>query len=144
MRREMAEQGYTMRSLADRTRECDGRGRGLSNGYLASLAKGRRLEVPSVETLELVAAALGVDPLGIVEYRLALVRRALDPREVGIEAATAALELVWGPLAAAADEGALADEFARALEEAAGVPPAGPGEIEGDRRARDGLRRAAG
>jgi hypothetical protein len=93
MRLRMAEDRHTFRSLASLTREQDPRGRGLSYTYLGNVAKGVE---PSREAIELIAFALGVNPVGILEYRLALVREQLDPAMVGLDAARATLAAIEG------------------------------------------------
>jgi transcriptional regulator with XRE-family HTH domain len=51
-----------------------------------------RSRYPSAQTLERVAEALGVDPSEFPEYRLARARERLDERQVGMDAALAALD----------------------------------------------------
>lgn len=80
----LQERGLTFRGLAERTREVDAQGRGLSHGYIAGLG---RHEDPTVPAIELVAAALDVDPTEFAEYRLALARQLFDERHVGLERA---------------------------------------------------------
>jgi transcriptional regulator with XRE-family HTH domain len=52
----------------------------------------RGLIRPTVATMELLAATLEVEPSHFVEYRLALARRQLDERQVGLKAAVEMLE----------------------------------------------------
>lgn len=81
----MRDAGHSFRSLAARTREVDADGRGVTYSYLAGLAGGH--EHPSIRALELLAAAFAVEPAYFAEYRLAELRRQLNEREVGFEAA---------------------------------------------------------
>jgi hypothetical protein len=102
VRRLMAEQDFTLRSLSARTRELDPRGKGLSHTYLGQLARG---DEPTTWALELVAAALGFELPDVAEYRLAEARRRLDPKEVGLDASLEALEAVEAALPPPAGSG---------------------------------------
>jgi transcriptional regulator with XRE-family HTH domain len=81
----MGERDVTYRALADLTRARDPEGRGVTYAYLCGLASGR--EYPSRRSLELIAASLELEPSYFAEYRLAELRRELNGREVGFEAA---------------------------------------------------------
>jgi transcriptional regulator with XRE-family HTH domain len=85
LRRLTAAAGLTYRALAQRTRELDQRGRGVTHSYIAGLASGK--EQPSPRSLELIAHALDVAPEVFGEYRLATLRRQLDPKRSGFDAA---------------------------------------------------------
>ncbi len=78
LRRLKAEAGLSFRQLAERVRELDPAGRGLSAGYLVQLANGD--EDPPPGAISLIATAFGFEPSYFVEYRLALVREAFDER----------------------------------------------------------------
>lgn len=86
MRRAMAEGNWTFRTLSERTRELDPRGRGVTHSYLSQVARGAE-SARRTETLELICQALGLDPAGVMEYRLAAARAQLDEREVGADQA---------------------------------------------------------
>ena len=77
-----ARAGLTFRQLAERTRAADPSGKGLSDGHLVRLAKG---DAPLVaDALRLIAAAFADEIAGpeyFVEYRMAQLRRAFDPRQ---------------------------------------------------------------
>jgi transcriptional regulator with XRE-family HTH domain len=77
--------GLTYRALAARSRQFDPHGNGVSTGHLANLVSERSR--PSIPVLELIAAALDIDAEHFAEYRLAALRRSLDEREVGFQAA---------------------------------------------------------
>lgn len=62
----------------------------VSNHTIASAINGRRH--PNIEVMVAVAEALDVPPDTFPEYQLALARRELDEREVGLAAAMKALE----------------------------------------------------
>lgn len=81
----MRERGLTYRALAARTREHAGDATGVTSGHLANLVSGRNRA--SAPVLELIAAALDVRPEYFAEYRLAVLRRSLDERAVGFDAA---------------------------------------------------------
>jgi len=83
----MDERGLTYRSLADITRELNGKG--MTHGHLNQLAAGR--EKPSLRAMELLAQACDVPPEHFAEYRLAAAMRELDPEVVGLEQALANL-----------------------------------------------------
>jgi transcriptional regulator with XRE-family HTH domain len=81
----MRERKLTYRALADLTRAADRDGRGVTYAYLCGLTSGR--EYASRRSIELIAASLDVEPGYFAEYRLAELRRELNGREVGFEAA---------------------------------------------------------
>jgi transcriptional regulator with XRE-family HTH domain len=81
----MRERGISYRQLAAQTRLLDRSARGLSHSYLVNLAAGR--EIPSRRALELLATAFKLPPDYFAEYRLAELRRQLDERQVGFDAA---------------------------------------------------------
>lgn len=81
----MRARGLTYRALATRTVEPDPQRRGVTAGHLANLVSGR--SQPSIAVLRLLAEALEVEPESFVEYRLATLRRELDERAVGLDAA---------------------------------------------------------
>jgi transcriptional regulator with XRE-family HTH domain len=73
------------RGLAEETRRLDAEGRGLTFGYLGHV--GRGLQTPPPETIELIAAALEVDPTCFTEYLCLVIAREFnyklrDPREL--------------------------------------------------------------
>jgi transcriptional regulator with XRE-family HTH domain len=79
----MGEREMTYRSLAEATRELDGKG--MTHAHINMLANGH--DKPSMRAMELIARACGVEPDYFAEYRLATAMRALDPAEVGLEQA---------------------------------------------------------
>ncbi len=79
----MQERGLSYRSLAETTRELDGRG--MTHAHINMLANGH--DKPSVRAMELIAQACDVPPAYFAEYRLAAAMRELDPAEVGLEQA---------------------------------------------------------
>jgi transcriptional regulator with XRE-family HTH domain len=79
----MGERGLTYRSLAEATREADGRG--MTHAHINMLANGH--DRPSMRAMELIAEACEVLPAYFAEYRLATAMRALDPAQVGLEQA---------------------------------------------------------
>jgi transcriptional regulator with XRE-family HTH domain len=79
----MGEHDLTFRSLAERTRQLDGKG--MTHAHINMLANGH--DKPSMRAMELVAQACGVPPAYFAEYRLAAAMRELDPEEVGLEQA---------------------------------------------------------
>jgi len=81
----MRERGLSYRALATRTREHASDGPGVTSGHLANLVSGRSRG--SAPVLELLAAALDIRPEYFAEYRLAVLRRSLDERAVGFDAA---------------------------------------------------------
>jgi len=81
----MRERGLTYRALASRTCEHAGDASGVTSGHLANLVSGRNRA--SAPVLELIATALDVRPEYFAEYRLAVLRRSLDERAVGFDAA---------------------------------------------------------
>jgi transcriptional regulator with XRE-family HTH domain len=64
--------------------------KGATAGAIGQFERG--ITRPRPETIEAIAAALGVEPTEFVEYRLALVRRLFDERQVGLEQALDHLE----------------------------------------------------
>jgi transcriptional regulator with XRE-family HTH domain len=81
----MRAQGVSYRALAAQTQLLDRKGNGLSHSHLVNLAAGR--ELPSRRALELLASAFELSPDYFAEYRLAELRRQLDERQVGFDAA---------------------------------------------------------
>jgi len=79
----MSERDLTYRSLAEVTRQLDGKG--MSHAHINMLANGH--DKPSMRAMELIAAACDVEPDYFAEYRLAAAMRELDPAEVGLEQA---------------------------------------------------------
>lgn len=65
---------------------------GLSNVSINMLATGRL--APTIESMEILAAALNVDPNIFADYRLLLLRNQLDPRVAGFEAAVSTLRRI--------------------------------------------------
>ena len=84
--------GLTYRSLAQATRELDGKG--MTHAHINMLANGR--DKPSMRAMALIAEACGVAPDYFAEYRLAAAMRELDPGEVGLEQALANLNARLG------------------------------------------------
>lgn len=84
-------QGLSLRHIAQRTKEVDATGKGLSPSYLGSLATGA--QPPSSQALQLIAGALDVSPDTFVEYRLASIRAAFDERQIGVAEAARHLEI---------------------------------------------------
>ncbi len=76
----MSERDLTYRSLAEMTRQLDGKG--MTHAHINMLANGH--DKPSMRALELIAQACGVQPEYFAEYRLAAAVRELDPEEVGL------------------------------------------------------------
>jgi transcriptional regulator with XRE-family HTH domain len=83
--------GVSLRRVAQRTKEIDTTGKGLSPSYLGALATGT--QPPSSQALQLIAEALDVSPNTFVEYRLASVRAAFDERQIGVAEAARHLEI---------------------------------------------------
>ena len=81
----MRDRGMSYRQLAAETGLLDRSGHGLSHSYLVNLAAGR--EIPSRRALELLARVFQLAPDYFAEYRLAELRRQLDERQVGFDAA---------------------------------------------------------
>jgi transcriptional regulator with XRE-family HTH domain len=79
----MKERGLTYRSLADATRELDGKG--MTHAHINMLANGH--DKPSMRAMELIARACAVQPEYFAQYRLTAAMRELDPAEVGLERA---------------------------------------------------------
>ena len=63
----------------------DAGGRGVTYTYLCALTSGRKH--PSRRSLEVIAAALDLDPGYSPQYRLAQLRDQLNPKRVGFHAA---------------------------------------------------------
>ncbi len=79
----MSARGLSYRSLAEATRQIDGRG--MTHAHINMLARGH--DKPSMRAMELIAQACDVEPDHFAEYRLAVAMRELDPAEVGLERA---------------------------------------------------------
>ena len=79
----MSERDLTYRSLAEVTRQLDGKG--MSHAHINMLANGH--DKPSMRAMELIAQACDVDPGYFAQYRLAQAMRELDPEQVGLEQA---------------------------------------------------------
>ena len=79
----MSERDLTYRSLAEVTRQLDGKG--MSHAHINMLANGH--DKPSLRAMELIAQACDVDPGYFAQYRLAHAMRELDPEQVGLEQA---------------------------------------------------------
>lgn len=143
----MAERELTFRMLSSATKEADDRGRGLTHSYLSSLVNGR--DFASEHALELLGAALDVDPADWLEYRLAQARHLFDERQVGLELASAnlaVLEALAGPVTDADPGGRVespAEEFAQAIE-AGAREHAPPPDEHAPRRRASASRPAAG
>ncbi len=88
----MDERGFSYRSLAEATRQIDGRG--MTHAHINMLARGH--DKPSMRAMELIAQACAVAPEHFAEYRLAAAMRELDPAEVGLERALANLNARLG------------------------------------------------
>jgi transcriptional regulator with XRE-family HTH domain len=69
-------------------------GHGLTFSAIAQFERGETR--PKLETIELLAEALGVSPMEFPEYRLAIARRLFDEREVGLDQAVGNLEALEG------------------------------------------------
>ena len=76
------ERGLSQEDLAFRMRD---QGAGATSGAVGQIERG--VIRPKRETIEALAAALGVEPERFAEYRLAAARRLFDEREVGLEEA---------------------------------------------------------
>ena len=85
LKRFMDERGLTYRALGELTRSADPAGRGVTHAYLSGLTSGR--EYPSRRSMELIATSLGIEPDHSAEHRLATLRRELNGRDVGFDAA---------------------------------------------------------
>lgn len=86
----MEEQEITYRELEERTKRDDALtnkkgAKGLSNVSINMLATGRL--APTIESLEILARALRVEPTVFLDYRLAVLRFGLDPKIVGYDKA---------------------------------------------------------
>ena len=83
LRELMNERDLTYRSLAEITRELDGRG--MSHAHINMLANEH--DKPSIRAMELIAEACEVSPGYFAQFRLAAAMRELDPEVVGLERA---------------------------------------------------------
>jgi transcriptional regulator with XRE-family HTH domain len=79
----MGQRSLSYRSLAEATRQLDGRG--MTHAHINMLANGH--DRPSMRAMELIARACEMHPTYFAEYRLATAMRALDPAQVGLEQA---------------------------------------------------------
>ncbi len=79
----MSEREMTYRSLAQATRELDGKG--MTHAHINMLANGH--DKPSMRAMALIAQACEVRPEYFAQYRLAAAMRELDPAEVGLDQA---------------------------------------------------------
>jgi transcriptional regulator with XRE-family HTH domain len=79
----MKQRALSYRSLAEATRQIDGKG--MTHAHINMLANGH--DKPSMRAMELIAQACEVAPTHFAEYRLAEAMRELDPSEVGLERA---------------------------------------------------------
>lgn len=97
LREVMERQGLSFRGLADLTRSVDAKGKGLSHGYIGHLARG--VARPTVENMELIARAVGVDPTYFREYRehLAAVEARRLVSKVGLDRVMEALRQLDRP-----------------------------------------------
>jgi transcriptional regulator with XRE-family HTH domain len=89
LRKEVA--GLSRSQLSRKTTAVNGRG--LPEITIKVLETDRTRQ-PEINTIEVLAAALEVEPETFPEYRLALARRQLDEREVGLAQALSNLDLV--------------------------------------------------
>ena len=83
-----AEAGLSQDDLAYEARQ-HGAPSTLTGSWISQLRRGKR--PLAIDILEGIAGALEVDPNVFVEYRLAVARRALDEKEVGLAQAAATL-----------------------------------------------------
>lgn len=104
-----AEKGLSQDDLAYEARQ-HGAPSTLTGSWVSQLKKGKR--PLAADVLRGIAGALGVPPETFAEYRLAMARRELDEKEVGLERAVANLT-------------ALAESVAQG-----GLPGPPPGELE--------------
>jgi transcriptional regulator with XRE-family HTH domain len=79
----MEKDGSSYRSVAEATRQLDGKG--ITHAHINMLANGH--DKPSMRAMELIARACDVQPTYFAEYRLATAMRELDPAAVGLERA---------------------------------------------------------
>lgn len=88
----MAERRSTFTTLSDATKILDATGSGLSRTYLSQVVTGQH--VPTPARMELIAAALRVDPTYFKEYRqyVAAQRAKLLTAEIGLDEVLAALD----------------------------------------------------
>lgn len=94
LRQLRADRGMSRSQLARQTVRVDPAGVGLPEVTIKDLET--RPRQAKAATMELLALALDVEPETFVEYRLAIARRALDERQVGLEAAAAMLSRTEG------------------------------------------------
>jgi transcriptional regulator with XRE-family HTH domain len=87
----------------------------LTGSWISQLKLGKR--PLAIDILEGMAGALGVDPNIFVEYRLAIARRALDEKEVGLPQAAATLTALGDVVAGV--PGPPPGELAQLLQDAA-------------------------
>lgn len=86
LRKLLEEEGISQRELARRTRRHGwGSVPAINMLCLGKLA-------PTIEAMEAIATALKINPDTFAEYRLATVRRDLDPEKVGLRKALRSLE----------------------------------------------------
>jgi transcriptional regulator with XRE-family HTH domain len=97
----MEAHGLSYRSLAQATRQLDGRG--MTHAHINMLANGH--DKPSMRAMELIARACDVEPAYFAEYRLAVAMRELDPAEVGLEQALENLNARLGARRSSAAKG---------------------------------------
>ena len=97
----MEAHGLSYRSLAQATRQLDGRG--MTHAHINMLANGH--DKPSMRAMELIARACDVQPAYFAEYRLAVAMRELDPAEVGLEQALENLNARLGARRSSAAKG---------------------------------------
>jgi len=102
----MNERGLSYRSLAEATRQLDGRG--MTHAHINMLANGH--DKPSMRAMELIARACKVQPTYFADYRLAAAMRALDPAEVGLERALENLNARLGAQRTSGAKGRLRQE----------------------------------
>jgi transcriptional regulator with XRE-family HTH domain len=115
-------------SLEDAVFEIRGAGFRLSAGYLGMIERGEKQ--PSIEAIEAIARALGVAAGTFAEYRLALARRQLDEREVGLDQALANLEA-----AGLSPDGGIEEAVERLAADVGSEAP--PGRVAGSPRTAD-------
>lgn len=102
----MDERGLSYRSLAEATRQLDGRG--MTHAHINMLANGH--DKPSMRAMELIARVCDVQPAYFAEYRLTVAMRALDPAEVGLEQALENLNARLGAQRSSGARGRLRQE----------------------------------
>ena len=126
LKRLRKERKLSLEALAYATRDADPERQGVSFGGVGHLERGAHQ--PQLRTMELIAAALGVEPELFAEYRLAMARQALDERQVGLDRALANLRALRSD---ADDDGA-------------GVLPAPPERLDRELRSAPPKRRDPG